>query len=432
MFFVNRILFVSLLTLFCSTIHAASKLFPGYIITKTGDTVLCSIDYGDWYKNPETIEVEIKNEKKTFVAGDIQGFGVPGYADYTSSTVSYHINPTEGTELPEKFMDSTVTRTVFLKVVVNGPYRLYELDLAQRKNYFLQKDKGVVNELVYRVSNKEGEIKEDRQYVNFLAGIFLEEEMLDRYKRKIYAAVYGSDISSLVNILNEKHGVVKVTKRDAGHFQMDLFGGGVAHFFSGEPEGQFPTYGKIGSSTSFSGGVNFQYVTGGRFGGLKLGLSIAYDHYAGTGHQTDSVADVRDLNAWYIETVAENLSVTNTMIVGNFYAAYTLNPSSRVQFYLKAGLSMGVGKKNVYLVNDWTSHTVGFNSGVPISENGQGSEKLASLVGGLPNFNMGAGIESGRHKLEALYYFPAHASAEESQNFKIGMAGIYYYFTVLK
>lgn len=429
---VQRNIYLVLFILFSQTINAASKQLPGYIITNNGDTIRCLIDYDDWYKNPETIQVAINNEKKSFGAADIKGFGVSGYADYTSAAITYHLNPIKSADLPDKFLDSTTTKRVFLKLTVDGPYRLYELLSTERIYYFIQKDNGTISELVYRAANQNGELKEDRQYVNFLAGIFLEEGILDTYKSRVYSASYSSDISSLVKLLNKTRGVTKTVTRPTGHFRIDLFGGGLINFFSSNMTGQFPSYGNLSSSASISGGVNFQYVTGGHFGALKLGLSLGYDHYSSTGPKVDSIVDKADLNAWFATTYTENLSVSNTMVLANFYATYTFNPAARAQFYLKAGFSYGIGKKDVYVVNEWKSSTVGSNSGTVISENKQGTEKVVAISTGLPNPNFGAGIETGRHKFEIVYFYPLQASSEKSQSLRIGMAGVYYYFTLLK
>jgi hypothetical protein len=302
----------------------------------------------------------------------------------------------------------------------------------ERTYYFVQKDNGPIDELLYRVALKEGEIKEERQYANSLAGLFLEEGILDRYKGRIYGASYNSDIPSLVKILNEKHSGIRATKTRSGHFQADVFAGGMIHFFPSDLKGMFPTYGKMNSSSSFSGGASLLYVTTGHFEAVKFGLFIGYDHYSGTGFKTDSSVDKADLNDWKTTTYTEHLSVTNTMIMANVFATWTLNPADRIKLYLKAGLSWGFGKKNVYVLNDYKTTTTGFNSGDVISGSGHSTEQLVSISDGLLNPNVGTGIETGRHKLEFSYYYPMDASPDYSKVFKIGMIGIYYYFTILK
>jgi hypothetical protein len=93
------------LILIAQTAYSNIKLFPGYYITLNGDSVFCKIEFTDWHRNPATIQVEVNNEKRTLDPADNKGFGVTGYGDYKAATISYHINPTTGLNLPEKFSD---------------------------------------------------------------------------------------------------------------------------------------------------------------------------------------------------------------------------------------------------------------------------------------------------------------------------------------
>ena len=425
-------IFLPFLILTSQAIHAASKPFPGYFITNNGDTVNCKIEYGDWYRNPETISVEVNNARRVLGVGDIKGFGVEGYGDYRTAAVTYHINPINGTELPDQYSDSTMTKTVFLKVLIKGAYSLYELELTERKYFFLQKNDGAISELLYRVANKDGEIKEDRQYANLLAGLFLEEGILDKYKGKVYSAAYNSDIPSLVKLLNGDHSSIKNVKTASGRMQVGVFAGGIINLFPSDITGMFPHYGKIGPAGSFSGGVNLLYITAGHFEAFKVGMSIGYNRYSGTGSKTDSLVDRRDPNDWFATTYTEHLSVTNTMIMLNLYATYALNPADRTKFYLKVGLSYGIGKSNAYVLNDYKTIGIGFNSGRDLSSSTHATEQVIPISNGIPNPIVGAGIENGRHKLEVSYYYPMDASSSSSQTFKIGMVGFNYYYTILK
>lgn len=430
---IKRTITLSVLILISQAICASSKPLPGYYITNSGDSVHCNIEFEDWYKNPASIQAKVNNETRTLKASDIKGFGVFEYTDYRSATVTYHTNPINGTELPGKFSDSTMTKTVFLKTLIKGTYSLYELNLTERRYYFVQKNDGDISELLYRVCVVLGEIKEDRQYANTLAGLFMEEDMLDRYKGKIYGASYNSDIISLINILNGKHGDVKTQKAATARWQAGVFAGGMMHFFPTNVNGYNTRNGKLNSSTAFSGGVNLLYLTTGHLNAFKVGLSLSYDSYNSTGLRVDSVYDKADPNDWFVTTRTSHLSVTNKMFMANLYATYTLNPGDRIKFYLKAGLSWGIGKSNTFVINNFSAVTKGFNSGNVINTNGHGTEALAPIGTELINPNGGAGIEMDRHKLEFSYYYPMDAAtSNDPAVFKIGMAGIFYYFTILK
>jgi len=429
---IKRSIALSVLILLSQAMHAGSRLLPGYFITNSGDSVHCTIDFEDWYRNPEAIQVEVNNEKRILKASDIKGFGVYGYTDYKAATVTYHTNPINGTELPARFSDSTVTKAIFLKVLIKGTYSLYELNLTVRKYYFVQKNEEEISELLYRVSVVLGEIKEDKQYANTLAGLFMQEDMLDRYKGKIYGASYNSDIISLINILNRKHGDVKTNKTVSPQWQVGVFAGGMRHLFPTYVNGYNTSYAKLNPSNSVSGGVTLLYLTTGHLNALKIGLSIGYDSYSSTGFKVDSVYDKSDPNDWYATTRTSNLSVANKMIIPSLYATYTLNPGDKVKFYLKAGVSWAIGKTNTFVVNNYTTVTKGFNSGNVINYSTHGTEQEVPIANELLSPNFGAGIEMDRHKLEFSYYYPMDAGANSAQVFKIGMAGVFYYFTILK
>lgn len=414
-------------------IYATSQLLPGYIITQNGDSVFCKIEYGDWHKNPQKIRVEVNNEKKTLGVTDIKGFGVVGYGDYRTTIVSYHLNPIDGTELPDKFSDSTVTKELFLKVLSKGVYLLYELETTERKYFFIQRKDSAISELVYRVAAKEGEIKEDKQFVGILANFFLREDILDHYRQKVYNASYSSTILTLVNILNETHTGKKTENTAVGHFRLAIFAGGAINMFPSTLTGGFPDEGKLKSPLSAVGGINLLYIVPQRFQSLKFGLSLLYNHYHSSGgNRTDSTGDRADLNNYSFTTYTTNLSLTNTIISANLYATYTINPLDKIKFYIKAGLSVGSGKKDVYAIDDYNAKVVGNRSGTDISGSRQGSEKLNSISTFMFNPLVGAGIETGRHRLEFSYYHPWDAGEDQTTVFRVGMTAIYYYFTILK
>jgi hypothetical protein len=206
---------------------------------------------------------------------------------------------------------------------------------------------------------------------------------------------------------------------------MDLFAGDILTFFPSSS-------GQMSNSNSFSGGVDLLYIAPQHFQAFKLGLSLGYVHYSATGSKIDSTGDRADLNDYEVTTNSERFSISNTMIMANLHATYTLNPSDKIKLYLKAGFSIGFGKKDVYLMDDVKYSSVGFRSGTVINASGEGTAKVLPLSKVLFNPNLGAGIETGRHKLEFSYYYPLDASADHDNVFKIGMAGLFYYFTILQ
>src|SRR5580698_3342704 len=169
-------IYLCFFVVFAQKAYSNVPLFPGYYIDYKGDSVLCKIEYNDWFKNPSTIVVEVNNTRKTLGPADIKGFGVTGYGDYRSATVSYHLGPISG-DLPGEYSDKTETNSCFLLVLVNGPYCLYELTLQERYYFFINEKDGPVTELVYRVRQSEMMISEDEQYKNLLADYLAREHL---------------------------------------------------------------------------------------------------------------------------------------------------------------------------------------------------------------------------------------------------------------
>jgi hypothetical protein len=138
----QRLAFFSLIFVsFSQFSFSNTKLFPGYYLLKNGDTVQCQLEFGDWNMNPQSIQVQVGTETRNFKPEEIGGFGVTGYSDYISATVTYHTSPVSGNYIPELLSDSTETGSCFLKVLDNGPYPLYDLLTQSRVYFFTRSDK---------------------------------------------------------------------------------------------------------------------------------------------------------------------------------------------------------------------------------------------------------------------------------------------------
>jgi hypothetical protein len=406
------------LLLFLTSISTAAfsnfKLLPGYYIEKNGDSVRCTIDYKDWNNNPEIIQVEVNNEKRTLGVSDIIGFGIVGFGDYKAATISYHTNPISGLRIPENFSDSVETRRVFLRMLVKGPYTLYELVTSERFYFFLGERDSTIYELVYRVKQKNMVFNEDQQYKNVLSDIFINEGILDRHQNRINLSTYNSsDIRSLVEILNESRTGVKTKKIGTKLFQVDLFAGAIINSFPSILGGRYATA-SFNSSTSFSGGINFMYSIPNNFKALKFGFSVGYDSYSASTSRSGTLIDSSSPNNIHSFNFTETYAVSNKyMMLPNIYVLYLLNPTNKINFYLRAGFCLSIA----------------FGRGIDVQSNfGQYNISISEKV---PYFNAGFGVLAGRNKLDILYYPASQASTTTGAPFKVGMIGAYYYFTVL-
>lgn len=434
-------LLLCLLVAFSQKVYSNDHLFPGYYIDDKGDSVLCKIQYNDWDKNPGTIVAEVNNTQKKLGPADIKGFGVTGYADYRSATVSYHLGPLHGDDLPEEFSDKIETKDCFLLVLVNGPYSLYELILAQRSYFFISEQSGLPKELIYRVRQFESVISEDQQYKNLLGQYMINEHLWDQESYSITRLTYSqSKLIPAVNRLNEAHtgkkaAPLKKTKTAVGVFQLDIFGGGVLNSFPTE----FSTYfasAKFPSTFSPAGGLAFRIVFPGHFNAFSLGLGVGYSTLKSSTTISGTTQTGVQSSTWYTQAnYRENLSVSNSLLMTNFYFMYLIPGSGKVRYYGKLGLNAEFLLKssgNVY--SNWSANYTDYHSTNPPYSAGSGSGTYEALAfgSGALSADIAVGGQAGRHRVEIAYNSPMNLGDVSQPTFKMSSFGLYYFFTILK
>jgi hypothetical protein len=430
---------ILILLLFILTIQAAysnAKTFPGYYINLNGDSIACKIEFHDRVINPTTIIVEAADGKHNFGAADIKGFGIFGYGDYKSATITYHKAPISESNIPREFSDEVETKECFLKIDVAGFYSLYELALPNRFYYFISEDHGAISELIYRVKQNESNISEDQQYKKTFFSLFTKEGMQTEYFGLINNALYNSlDIKLLISKLNMNHPGINSAqlKHRADQVQFNIFIGGLLNTFPTAINGVYESGDKISSSSSLTGGINVFYLLPAHFKSLGFGLSIGYMQYSSTINRSGTSSFYQSVNFNGTTDYTEKISTANSQLLINIYASYFLNPLSRAKFYLKAGLSDNISVKqsrNIYSTYGFTSETV-INGLPPVQSSGQGSTTLLPIRSAIPYFNVDLGLMFGRNKIEFAYYMPSDQSASQA-TFKVGMAGLYYYYTIFR
>jgi hypothetical protein len=428
---------LSVLVMISLSVFSKPRLFDGYYINKTGDSVLCKIEFADWSYNPKNIQVVVGGEKRSLGVADIRSFGIFGYSDYRSATVTTHTNPIAlSGSLPEEFSDNQETKDWFLKIILKGDYTLYELVTPVRPYYFIGAGDSAITELVYRVKQNELHLSEDPQYKTTLTGFFTREGIFSQYQYAINNCIYSSSgIGSLVKILNEKHSGVKIKKTKAGFIQMDLLIGGIMSSFPSEFDGKYAVNNKFGSSLSGSGGLNLLFTFPSRFKSFAAGLSAEYYRYSGSLAKSGTISDSMSVNYHNTTTYTEKLSMSNSLIIANFYGMYFINHFSKTRFYIKAGVSVNVSVSNqINIQSNYTASETGVVNGTtPISESGQGEQDMITIARSFMTFNAAVGLMNGRSRLELNYYYsPTQLSQSDPGSFKIGMAGVHYYYAVFK
>lgn len=418
-----------------------AKLFPGYYISKQGDSVRCNIEFNDWNLNPKSIAVEVNGKKMLFTSNDIRGFGVDGYDDYLSATVQYHAAPISGKDVPAQFSDSVSTNCFFLKILDRGYYSLYDLVSSERVYLFMQRKDSSMAELVYRTRASNDTLIGDPQYKNVILSLFVQEGIGDKYFNRVSNTSYSaSDIQSLFHILNESHGGYSYHKKSTQEFQIQIYAGGIQNSFPTPVTTIYSSVYHFDPSTSFTGGISFLYSIPGKFRAFKIGLSAGYNSYqyelrkSGTGGFYES-------DAYHgTATFGDTVSTKNSLIQTNFYLMYLINPLSTVKCYLKAGISYNFSLLSdvaVYEKNSGTTSTV--RNGNPPEEGSfqRGYSPIILLQKNYLAPLFGIGVITGRHTLEFSYYLPADIGAVPTDisglpgpAFEISSMSLCYYFSL--
>jgi hypothetical protein len=413
------------------------KFLPGYYVAKTGDTVFCDIDFKDWSKNPATFTARVKGEEKTYAPADITAFGVIGYADFKSATVTYHPDPISGTDFPNQFSEKTETNSYFLKTVVNGPYCLYELNIPGRYIYFVSRQTGPITELVYRVKLVDQAIQEDQQYKRTLSDYFSQEGVEQKFLGSINSASYHlSDLRKLVNRLNEhRTGKAPAKQKSGGIAQFEIFGGGALHSFPTPIFTKFAPNYRFANQVNPTGGLNYLYRFPNRFHSFALGVSIGYTQYSLTTSGSGTNYAYHSQNWNDTTKYSEILSMKRAQLEANLYAVYFFNPSGKIRPYLKLGVfeSFSVSTNND-IYDSYKSSTTGIVNGVvPTKWSDQQTISLLSTKTYYVDLSVAAGIAAGRHKLELMAMIPQGNIAEVvADTYKVGSYSLCYFLTLLK
>jgi hypothetical protein len=412
------------------------RLLPGYYVPKNGDTVFCDIDFRDQDQNRSTVSVRVNGANKIFTPEDISAFGVTGYADFRTATVTYHPQPISGTDFPNEFLDSVETRNCFLRVLVDGSYSLYELRTPERYVFFVGTKGNDITELVYRVKRVDQTIQEDQQFRNLLLDYFKQEGLAEQNLISVNRANYNrSEIRRLVELLN-RHRTGKPTPRHKKEtsLQMDAMIGGVFQSFTSGVNAQYSANDKFASQFSPIGGLNLLCRLPVHFGSLAVGASVGYFEFQSSVDESGTAEHYESANYHFNTVYQEHIWVKRSQLQVNLYVMYIFNPLSKTKFYLKGGIFQHFAlSANNDIYDHYTSKTTGERNGViPISDSLQSTVTVSFLNNSYLNANLGAGIMAGRHRLELITTIPQGNIGQGTIPFRIGMVGLNYYFALIK
>ncbi|RYY11773.1 MAG: hypothetical protein EOO04_34655, partial [Chitinophagaceae bacterium] len=274
--------------------YAQPSYREGFVVDNSGDTSKGWIDYRQWERNPKTISFKKDLSLTTstqFTIDDLTYFSINGSDRYTRAIVKKDIRPVDLHLVSESDVDSTVTDTVFLRILVDAHISLYEL-VDSKPHYYIKEPGQAYTELIYQVRARPGGVQKLPLFQNQLRTLLIN-------------AGNPGELQSLLSRTDYKESdLVKATES----INKLLYGGDV--FYKTErlkqPVSLFVGTGMVYSKLKFSGdqsfGANLQYTssfqplfTGGvdfYFGRnhqrlrLRVDLTLYSLQYEGTNHAT--------------------------------------------------------------------------------------------------------------------------------------------------
>lgn len=118
-----------------------SNYLDGFIFTREGDTVPCSIAKRNWKKQPLEIRIKLTGKDSLVTPSGLKGFMIPSlqlvYISKEISPVKYIDNIQQASDIWEA--DTDTARFAFLKRIHNGVFNLYLfLDRLNRNHFFVE------------------------------------------------------------------------------------------------------------------------------------------------------------------------------------------------------------------------------------------------------------------------------------------------------
>jgi hypothetical protein len=144
-------------TMFCSTlIYSQANYEKGTIVLKNGQPIEGFINYQNWEINPKVINFKTSDQTTStdYSVNDLKSFDVTGKDRYESFIVTKMIAPIDILKVDKNTVYSTVSDTVFLRVLLLGNnLDLYEL-FDERVHFYIKQPEAAPVELQYKVTSR--------------------------------------------------------------------------------------------------------------------------------------------------------------------------------------------------------------------------------------------------------------------------------------
>ncbi|WP_411768337.1 outer membrane beta-barrel protein [Winogradskyella sp. A3E31] len=165
----NKYLLKSLIVfLFCHSFAIAQVDFvEGYII-KNGNKEKVFIRDLDWSNNPESFSYKVTLDNNNLIQGNtnnIDEFGIGKIFRYVTATVSIDQSSSQVSRMTNYPEPNFISKTVFLKQIVEGSANLYSYQNNKFVRFFYQVDGNSIEPLVYKKYKlNQSQISENLEY----------------------------------------------------------------------------------------------------------------------------------------------------------------------------------------------------------------------------------------------------------------------------
>lgn len=142
-------LLLAVVTLPC---FAQIEFEQGYYINNSDQRSNILIKNVDWKNNPQTFEYKVSETSAIEIENikNIKEFGVARLAKFIRATVNIDESSVNTSDLSRDKNPVFVSKTVFLRTLVEGDYTLYEYADGNMKRYFYAKGNASIEPLVYK------------------------------------------------------------------------------------------------------------------------------------------------------------------------------------------------------------------------------------------------------------------------------------------
>jgi hypothetical protein len=350
--------------------NAQSNYKPGYVLTTKGDTLRGFINVKEWDRNPKSISFKTaagNNESRTLGVNDITFFKAENAETYQRYIGVLNTDPTNIGNLSTGRDTSTVTDSVFLKVVQKGTnVTLYQYTDDKKDHFFIaDNQRGTTfTELIYRIYYDEGKTVHENKYMGQLFNLAQKydvgsETLKTRIERSAYSYTDLADITRTINKTTEKEDAL-VTGKKKGTFFFASAGLNISQIssslsdFDGSSAAYFPRL-----------AVGINILANPNVGKLVLRAEVAYTSnkfkntkVTNNGNETDTYAFNQNTLSVIPQLLYNFYNTDSFKFYGDVGVSFNISRYGNNLSHIKTGNTDYAYKNQYSLSSTWTAFPI--------------------------------------------------------------------------